>query len=279
MRRSTLKGPDEVPADETPPAADELPDPDQKGSREMDAARTAEDDDLEEGLTALSHLAIGRLGLKETLLRVAQYASRAIPGASGVGLTLIENGRTDTIVATESFVTEMDAVQYSLNQGPCISAVATEQPIISGSIASDPRWPEFGPQSAEFGVQSSLSIPLITSDGVVGSLNVYAHEKNVFDDRAAVLGGYFGVPAAIAVQNAQILAESKRLASHLRKALTNRITIERAIGVFMTRSGDSPDEAMAKIRTISHTEHKRIDLVAQNIVDTAVRRAHARRSD
>src|SRR5687768_14632445 len=105
MRRSTLKGPNEVPADETPPAADELPNPDQKGSREMDAARAAEDDDLEEGLTALSHLATGRLNLKETLLRVAQFASRAIPGASGVGLTLIEEGRADTMVATESFVT------------------------------------------------------------------------------------------------------------------------------------------------------------------------------
>jgi hypothetical protein len=118
----------------------------------------------------------------------------------------------------------------------------------------------------------------LTSDGVVGSLNVYAHEKDVFDDRAALLGGYFGVPAAIAVQNARILAESKRLAQHLRKALNNRITIERAIGVLMTRSGESADEAMAKIRAISHTEHKKIDLVAENILDTAVRRAHARRS-
>jgi GAF domain-containing protein len=272
-----LKGPDDVPADEPTPSANDLPNPDLKSNREFEAARAAEDDDLEEGLTALSRLATGRMGLEETLLQVAQCASRAIPGASGVGLTLIEKGRADTIVATESFVTEMDTVQYHLKQGPCISAVAGEQPVISGSIASDPRWPQFGPQSAGFGVQSSLSIPLITADGVVGSLNVYAHEKDVFDDRSALLGGYFGVPAAIAVQNAQILAESQRLALHLRKALSNRITVERAIGVLMTRSGESPDEAMAKIRTISHTEHKKIDVVAQNIVDTAVRRAHARR--
>ena len=219
------------------------------------------------------------MSLKETLLRVAQFANQAIPGSSGVGLTLIEEGRADTIVATEPFVTDMDAVQYKLQQGPCISAVAGEQPVISGSIATDVRWPQFGPQSASFGVQSSLSIPLITSAGVVGSLNVYAHEKDVFDDRAVLLGGYFGVPAAIAVQNAQILAESKRLAVHLRTALNNRIIVERAIGVLMTRSGDSAAEAMAKIRTISNTEHKKIDVVAQNIVDTAVRRAHARRND
>lgn len=245
----------------------------------FEAARSAEDDDLEEGLTALSHLATGRMRLEDTLLRVAQFANKAIPGASGVGLMLIEEGRADTIVATEPFVTEIDAVQYKLKQGPCISSVAGEQPVISGSIATDERWPQFGPQSAGFGIQSSLSIPLITSDGVVGSLNVYAHEKDVFDDRAALLGSYFGVPAAIAVQNAQILAESKRLAAHLRTSLNNRIIVERAIGVLMTRSGDSADVAMAKIRTISNTEHQKLDVVARKIVDSAIRRAHARRTD
>ena len=245
----------------------------------LEAARAAEDHDLEEGLSALSRLATGRMGLKETLLRVAQLACRAIPGADGVGVTLIEEGRADTIVATDSFVADMDAVQYGLKQGPCISAVVSQQPVISSSLASDARWPQFGPQSAGFGVQSSLSIPLITSDGVVGSLNVYAHDEEMFDDRAAVLGDYFGVPAAIAVQNAQIFAESKRLALHLRTALNSRVVVERAVGVLMSRNGDSADEALAKIRTISHSEHKKIDVVAQNIVDTAIRRAHARRKD
>jgi GAF domain-containing protein len=266
-------------AEETPDGTDGVPDRDGGANAAVEDAGPAQDHDFDEGLTALSHLATGRMGLKDTLLRVAQFASRAIPGANGVGLTLLEENRPDTIVSTESFVADMDAVQYGLKQGPCISAVADEQRIISGSLASDPRWPQFGPQSAGFGVQSSLSIPLITSDGVVGCLNVYAHQKEAFDDRAASLGDYFAVPAAIAVQNAQILAESKRLALHLRTALNNRIIVERAIGVLMTRSGDSPDGALAKIRTISSSEHQKIDVVAQNIVDTAVRRAHARRID
>jgi GAF domain-containing protein len=268
-----------VSADETLDPNFGVPDRDQEVKAPSEKARSAEDSDFDDGLTALSQLATGRLGLKDTLVQVAQFASRAIPGANGVGLTLIEEGRADTIVATESFVAEMDAVQYGLRQGPCISAVADQRSIISGSLESDPRWPQFGPQSAGFGVQSSLSIPLITSDGVVGCMNVYAHEKDVFDDRAESLGDYFAVPAAIAVQNAQILAESKRLALHLRKALNNRMIVERAIGVLMTRTGDSADGALAKIRAMSQAEHQKIDAVAQKIVDSAVRRAHARRSD
>jgi hypothetical protein len=39
-----------------------------------------------------------------------------------------------------------------------------------------------------------MSLPLITPDGVVGAMNVYAHGKNSFDDRAAELGEIFATP-------------------------------------------------------------------------------------
>jgi GAF domain-containing protein len=266
----------ELTADAPRTRDDGVPDPDRGTNPEFETTRSAEDDDFEKGLTALSHLATGRMRLEDTLLQVAHCAARAIPRTNGVGLTLIEKGRADTIVATEPFVADMDAVQYGLKQGPGISAVTEQQTIVSRSLASDIRWPDFGRQSAGFGVQSSLSIPLTTSDGVVGCMNLYAHGTDVFDNRAALLGASFAIPAGIAVENAQILAESKRLALHLRTALNNRITVERAVGILMSRTGDDADQAHAKIRMMSQTEHKKVNLVAQGIVDTAVRAAQAR---
>jgi hypothetical protein len=67
--------------------------------------RSAEDDDLRESLESLSRLASSRLRLEGLLTQVATYAVRAIPGADGAGLTLLEQDRTDTIVATAPFVT------------------------------------------------------------------------------------------------------------------------------------------------------------------------------
>ena len=66
--------------------------------------RAAEEDDLREGLAGLSRLT-NRLGLEDLLTRVATYAVRAIPGADGAGLTLLEDDRANTIVATAAFVT------------------------------------------------------------------------------------------------------------------------------------------------------------------------------
>jgi putative methionine-R-sulfoxide reductase with GAF domain len=152
--------------------------------------------DLSDSLLALSQLATGRTALTDTLTRVAELAVNAIPGADGAGLTLLEKDRSDTFVATATFVTEVDKVQYGLGQGPCISAAAEGITVQSDSLGGDGRWPQFGSRVARMNVHSALSLPLITSDGVVGAMNIYAHAKQAFSERSVQVGQLFSVPAA-----------------------------------------------------------------------------------
>lgn len=235
----------------------------------------AEEEGLRSSLEGLSGLASNRLPLVELLTRVAGLAVQAIPGADGAGLTLLEEDHSDTIVTTADFVAEIDAVQYGIGQGPCITAAAEARTVISGSLGADVRWRRFGGQVARMGVHSVLSLPLLTLDGVVGAMNVYAHAKNVFDERAAALGELFAAPAAIAVQNAQVLEQTRRLAAQLQATLNTRMVIERAIGIVMSRSGVSADEALERLRTLSQHEHTRLVVIAQNLIDEAVRRARS----
>lgn len=234
------------------------------------------EDDLREGLAGLSRLASARLPLEELLTAVAGFAVRAIPGADGAGLTLLEDDRADTIVATAAFVSEIDAVQYGIGQGPCITAAALGETVVSGSLGADPRWRQFGGRIARMGVHSVVSLPLITPDKVVGAMNVYAHAKNAFDDRAAAQGRVFAGPAAIAVQNAQILEQTRRLADRLQATLDERMVIERAIGVIMSRSGVDEAEARRRLVTISQHEHQKLTVIATHLIDEAVRRARGR---
>jgi AmiR/NasT family two-component response regulator len=107
-------------------------------------------------------------------------------------------------------------------------------------------------------------------------MNVYARAKNVFDDRAAELGEIFALPAAIAVQNAQVLAQARRLAERLQVALETRGVIDRAVGIMMSRSGGSERDALERLRTLSQHDHRKLIEVARQVVDEAVRRATAR---
>jgi hypothetical protein len=235
----------------------------------------SEDDDLRSSLALLSRLATGRMELADVLTRVAEYAVAAIPGADGAGLTLIEAGRSDTVVASAPFVAQVDAIQYGINEGPCITAASEGRTMRSGALSSDRQWPRFGPRVGRLGVHSALSLPLMTAEGVLGAMNVYAHAPDAFDDRASRLGELFSVPAAIAVQNAQVLAHAKQLARQLETALTHRAVIDQAKGILISRIGCGPDEAFERLRQMSQSENQKLHTLAQRVVDEAMRRARA----
>ena len=231
---------------------------------------------LQESLAALSTLATGHMHLREMLTRVAELVVNAIPAADGAGLTLLERGHGDTIVASSAFVTEVDAIQYGLNEGPCITAAADGRTVRSGSLGTTTEWLVFGPRVAHLGVHSALSLPLITSRGVVGAMNVYAHAPNAFDEQAAHLGELFAVPAAMSVQNAQILDQARQFAQQLEAELTNRSVIDQAIGILMSRSGSTEEEATDLLDSSARREQVPLGDVARRLVDTAVRRAQER---
>jgi GAF domain-containing protein len=237
--------------------------------------------DLRAGIGSLAGLVSGSLGLPGLLVEVAGFAVRAIPGADGAGVTLLRLDRMDNMVeqlaASAPFVAEIDHVQYvTLNEGPCITAALERRTVRSGSLGGEKMWPRFGPRVGRMGVHSVLSLPLMLPGQVIGAINVYAHAKDVFDEHAAHLGELFAKPAAVAVHNAQILAQAVALATQLQTALATRPVIDQAIGLLRGRSGGSAEEAFAQLRAISQSEHRKLADVAQRIVDEAVRRARAR---
>jgi GAF domain-containing protein len=259
--------------------------PDGGSSQGSLGAEQAEADaaDLQTGIAGLANLVTGSLGLDELLARVATFATNAIPGADGAGVTLLKvdgaDHRVEALAASDPFVTEIDEIQYvTVKEGPCITAALEGRTVRSGSLGGEKMWPRFGPRVGRLGVHSALSLPLLLPDQVIGAINVYARSKNVFDEHAAHLGELFAAPAAAAVHNAQVLTQARALAAQLQKALSTRPVIDQAIGLVRGRTGATAEEAFARLREISQTEHTKVAEVAQRIVDEAVRRARARHS-
>jgi len=242
---------------------------------------SADDEDLHLAIGNLAGLVADHQQLPELLAAVAAFAVRAIPGADGAGVTLLNLDRVDNIVAalasSAPFVSEIDEIQYvTLNEGPCITAALERRTVRTGSLGGEKMWPRFGPRVGRLGVHSALSLPLLLPDRVVGAINVYAHGKEVFDEHAAELGELFAKPAAVAVYNAQILADALALSVQLQLALNTRPVIDQAIGIIRGRTGRSAEDAFAQLRAMSQVEHRKLADVARRIVDEAVRRARAR---
>lgn len=232
-------------------------------SRRTSARRDDEYLDLANSVRGLSGLTTGHLPLNEMLTKVAEYAVRAIPGAEGAGLTLIADDRSETLVATSQLVSDVDAIQYGIRQGPCITAAAEATIVWSHSLGDDERWPAFGPQVAHLGINSALSLPLTAPKRVIGAMNIYATDKNAFDEHAANLGQLFAVPAALAVQNAEVLSRALAVAAQFRGILTSRATIDQAIGVLMDREKIGAAIAESRLRASSEARGLTIPEVAE----------------
>ncbi len=233
--------------------------------------------DFTASLAGLSGLLTGSQALTTTLVRVAHLAVQAIPQADGAGLTLFEPDHPKTVVGTGGFVTEVDDIQYSLNEGPCVSAVAESRTFTSGNLGGASQWPRFGPRVGRLGVHSALSLPLLGPEGTAfGALNVYAHPRDSFDANAVRLGEAFAGPAAVSVANAAMLAQAERLVAQLSDALTSRAEIDQALGILMSRSGSTAPQAFDRLRELSQTSSTKLAEVARELIGDAVRRARAR---
>ena len=247
------------------------------------AQREADEFDLYAGLTGVAGLVAGARTVNDLLSHVAEFAAHAIPGVDGVSVAVRQPHHTELVIqicsATADFVREIDRVQYEqLHEGPCITSMRSGRVAVSGSLGSDDRWPHFGGRVARMAVHSALSLPLTIDGEVIGAINAYAHARDAFGDHAAELGSRFAAPAAVSVRNAQLLAEARERTEALQRALQSRAVIDQAIGIIRSRSGGSAEEAFDRLKQFSQVENVKLAVVAERLVEEAVRRARARNS-
>jgi DNA-binding NarL/FixJ family response regulator len=101
-------------------------------------------------------------------------------------------------------------------------------------------------------------------------------EADEYDGIAVGLGEQFAKPAAVSVNNAQLLASARARVQRLQDAVATKAMIDQAIGILRCRDGGSSEEALVRLQRISQSENVKIAVAAQQLVDEAVRRARAR---
>lgn len=70
-------------------------------------------------------------------------------------------------------------------RGPTGTAIRTKTPLIVRNISEDPRFEPWRIPALKRGYHSTVPIPLIVDDIVIGALMIYSNEKNAFDQQEA----------------------------------------------------------------------------------------------
>jgi AmiR/NasT family two-component response regulator len=75
------------------------------------------------------------------------------------------------------------------------------------------------------------------------------------------------------------LTDARGRAEQLERALDSRSVIDQAIGIVRSRSGATAEDAFDRLIRTSQAENVKLHVVAQQLVDEAVKRARARRRE
>jgi GAF domain-containing protein len=200
--------------------------------------------------------------LEVTLQAIADAARISIPGFDQVGIsTLHKNGEVRTRAATGDLVYNLDEIQYTLMEGPCVDTLREAEVVTAPRIRDDQRWPRYVPAAVELGLRSQLGVKLYVDDeGTLGGLNLYSTTSEEIDPDAEGTAELFAAHAAIALSNMKERAT-------LNEALATRTVIGQGIGILMERYTMSEDRAFAFLVRASSRSNIKLRDVAQGLVD------------
>lgn len=205
--------------------------------------------------------------VQEYLDRVVHAVRRHVTGCDEVGITLLLDDQPRTAAYTTVTTLEIDAVQYRLDEGPCLDAARRRTEFVADLSEPDDRWPHFSLAVRRDGVQSCLALPLISGEDCVGALNLYGNAPRAFDAFEASLARLAAGRAADAIVAVVKLDGAQRLASQLEQAMASRAVIEQAKGVLMAVRGIDEHAAFDWLRHTSQNRNVKLRVLAEGVVN------------
>jgi len=199
-------------------------------------------------------------GKELTTAMICKLAVEVIGPCDHASITIrSKRGRFRTTAASSQIAEDLDAHQYELTDGPCLSSVEGGEVVFSADLDAESRWPGWTTRATGARVGTVMSIPLRGDGGLIGSMNLYGHRPGSWDVDSREVALLYATHAAIAMDAAQV-------ASGLHTANASRHQIGLAQGILMQRYGLSVAQAFAVLQRYSSSTNTKLTTVAAEVV-------------
>lgn len=198
--------------------------------------------------------------VEDTLSRVTASAVDLIDSVDCADILVVSGTKgIKSHAATSELPLRLDSLQETFGEGPCVDAAQRKTLVRSDDLATDARWPRFGPAATQAGVHSTLSFQLYTSDGSMGALNLYALTTGAFSEDDEEVGAMLATHAAVALYAAN---KTEQFTS----ALASRDLIGQAKGMIMERYGLDAVAAFDLLAKLSQDANVPVIRLAADVV-------------
>jgi transcriptional regulator with GAF, ATPase, and Fis domain len=237
--------------------------------------RWAELDEVTRALEALADTLSDEADFQVALDQACRQVIQAVPGVDMASVTIVRDGKAETLAATDSRIISLDVDQYRAGQGPSLHAVTTGE-LVRIQVDQAQRWPAFAEAARRAGIGSFLSAPLPIDSEFTGSVNCYGLQHHGFRELDAQLLALYTTAVKAALRSVRRYQQARDLTEQLRSALTSRAVIDQAKGVLMAVHHIDADTAFATLVGQSQRENVKLRDLATRLVTAVVQ---SRRSD
>jgi hypothetical protein len=204
-------------------------------------------------------------GEPDLLTKVCRACADLLP-ADGMSISVMnDTDRREVLYASDEVSARVEALQFSLGEGPCFEAFDTCMPVLVPDLpaAIAPSWPAFAAEMAGEPVGAIFAFPLQSGAICIGAMDLYRRRPGWLS--AAELTTALAVVDVAVMVMLNLLADADHGEWWL--ALPEqREQVHQAVGMLIAAFGVPADLALARLRGYAFAAGRLVDEVAHDIV-------------
>jgi hypothetical protein len=191
----------------------------------------------------------------------------------GAALSVIhDESLRGSLGASSALSHELDELQFTFGEGPCLDAVRDKAPVLIGDLdKAQARWPAFTGAAMGRGVRAVFALPVSVSGLAVGALDLYrtgVGDLDAAEVTNSLIAAQFAALPVLDVMSGDLNAAVDDDGSAAWDALSSlsRTEVYQATGMLIAQLGVGPPEALARLRGYAFAHDMTASEVAWEII-------------
>jgi hypothetical protein len=197
-------------------------------------------------------------------------------GVKGAGISMVTNeGNRGVVCATDDIAAQIEDLQFTLGEGPCVDAVSTGAPVMVGDlhqpddIAVD-RWPAFMKGATSIGVRAVFAFPLRIGAISVGAIDMYRDSPGELANQD-ISGALLAADSAALALLRLDAGPNDTFADDVDNRATYQLQVHQATGMVQVQLGVKTEEAFLMLRARAFASGRPLADIATDVVARRLR--------
>jgi hypothetical protein len=192
---------------------------------------------------------------------------------TGVGLALMsDDGPAGTLAATDATAMELEDLQFTLGEGPCVEASTTGRPVLQPDLARTAplRWPAFAGGAEAAGLAAVFAFPIQVGAIRLGALDLYRTTAGILSAEQLTDALSFADAATTLLLHPKAYDFRSGPRQTSLTVLDDRAEVHQATGVVSVHAAVSLADALLLLRARAYTDERPIAELARDVLDGLV---------